>query len=76
MCPLPVLNEAFSSSKAQQTFEDIVALYVEWLQDNNSLFASIQDGNLKADLPIYVGFEFFGSDNSKWNKGIAFSRWN
>ena len=73
--PLPVLNEAFSSSKAQKTFEDIGALYIEWLQANNSLFASIQDGNLKNELPIYVGFEFFGSDEAKWNKGIAFSRW-
>lgn len=74
--PLPVLNEAFSSSQAQQTFSDIVSLYMEWLRDNNSLFASIQDGKLQAELPIYVGFEFFGSDNDKWNRGIAFDRWN
>jgi len=73
--PLPVLNEAFSSSKAQQTFADIGALYLEWLQANNNLFASIADGNLKTELPIFVGFEFFGSDNDKWNKGIAFDRW-
>ena len=75
VCPLPVLNEAFTSSKAQQTFADIGALYIEWLRDNNNLFASIEDGRLSAELPIYVGFEFFGSDNDKWNKGIAFDRW-
>ena len=74
--PLPVINEAFSSSQAQKTFNDVVELYIEWLQKNNNLFASIEDGNLKADLPIYVGFEFFGSDDDRWNKGIAFDRWN
>ena len=73
--PLPVLNEAFSSSQAQKTFADIGALYIEWLRDNNNLFASIEDGRLNAELPIYVGFEFFGSDNDKWNRGIAFDRW-
>ena len=41
---------------------------MQWLVDNNSIFAV---ADIELDQAIYVGFEFFGSDNPKWNKAIA-----
>jgi len=74
--PVPIINTAFSSSKAQQTFADIASLYLEFLDDTNLLFDAIDEGKFKANLPIYVGFEFYGSDDSRWNKAVAFDKWS
>lgn len=72
ICPLPVLDTAFNSPQAQQTFADIASLYFEYLQENNKLFASL--GKFKNRLPIKVGFEFFG-DGGRWDKAIASDTW-
>lgn len=68
----PIMDRAFNSTKAATTFSNISEQYVQWLIDNNSIFAV---ANLKGNIPIYVGFEFFGSDIGKWNRGRAFQKW-
>jgi len=73
--PLPVIDEAFNSSKAQQTFADIFTLYLEWLNNQDGLFAALNNDSFGSSIPIYIGFEFYGSDDSRWNKGIAFDKW-
>lgn len=66
--PVDITYDAFRDPKVQQTLADIQSLYIDWLTKNNSIFAV---ADIEIDQTINVGFEFFGSDNPKWNKAIA-----
>ena len=69
--PLPITQEVFTDPKVQKALSEIYQQYIEWLQGN---FKSISVTLPEKDMEIYVGFEFFGSDDPKWNKAIAFER--
>lgn len=68
--PVDITVDAFQDPKAQEAVAKIFEDYTIWLIDNFSGQFNPKDLNFE----IHVGFEFFGSEESKWNKAIAFSK--
>lgn len=68
--PVPIIYNAFSSPQVQKTLAEIQDQYIQWLTNDpqNGIFAVAK---IQPSQTINVGFEFFGSDNPKWNKAIA-----
>ena len=69
--PQDIVVNAFKDPKVQEAIATVYEQYTVWLMENFPLFGIAQ---IKGDPQIYVGFEFFGSDDSKWNRAKAFKK--
>lgn len=69
--PLPITVNAFQDPKVQEALSVIFGQYIEWVMQNYPQYGVKE---LEKNFEVHVGFEFFGSEDSKWNKAIAFEK--
>lgn len=69
--PVDITVDAFQDPKVQEALGTIFEQYVTWAMEN---FPNLGEKELRNNFEVHVGFEFFGSEDSKWNKAIAFER--
>lgn len=69
--PQDIVIDAFQDPRVQETLGVIYEQYTQWLMENFPLFGVAQ---LKDNPEIYVGFEFYGSPDSKWNRAKQFKK--
>lgn len=71
--PVDITIGAFKDPKVQEAIGSIFQQYTEWLASSDAGFKGLFDPN-DLNFEVHVGFEFYGSPDSKWNKAIAFER--
>ena len=69
--PQDITIGAFKDPKVAEAIGTIYQQYYEWLMQQ---FGTTFNPNDLVDPEIHVGFEFYGSPDSKWNKAISFER--
>ena len=69
--PVPITVGAFSDPKVIEAMGKIFQEYYTWVMEK---YDGMFNPDEMVDPEIHVGFEFFGSEDSKWNKAIAFER--
>jgi len=71
--PVDITIDAFQDPKVVEALGVIFQQYIEWLTSSESGTKGIFNPN-ELDFEVHVGFEFFGSPESKWNKAIAYEK--
>jgi hypothetical protein len=67
--PVDITIDAFQDPRVQETLATIYEQYDAWLRKE---FPLMGIAKIKNDPEVLVGFEFYGSPDSKWNKAVAF----